>query len=94
MTRERIASLPADDWRRRSSAFTEPNLSRNLAIVDGLREIAKDTGAATVGEVAIAWTLQNPAVTAAIVGARNAEQVDGWIGAATLKVDPSNYAVV
>jgi aryl-alcohol dehydrogenase-like predicted oxidoreductase len=86
MTRERIASLPADDWRRRSPAFNEPNLSRNLAIVEELRELGSP------GEVAIAWTLKNPAVTAAIVGARNAEQVDGWIGAATL--DLSNVAVV
>jgi aryl-alcohol dehydrogenase-like predicted oxidoreductase len=86
MTRERIANLPADDWRRRSPAFSEPNLSRNLAIVEELRELGSP------GEVAIAWTLKNPAVTAAIVGARNAEQVDGWIGAASL--DLSNVAVV
>jgi aryl-alcohol dehydrogenase-like predicted oxidoreductase len=93
MTRERIASLPADDWRRRSSAFNEPKLSENLLLVDSLREIAKEAGAPTTGEVAIAWVLQNPAVTGAIVGARNAEQVDGWIGAATLEVDLSNVAV-
>ncbi len=93
MTRERIAGLPPDDWRRRSSAFNEPKLSNNLLLVDSLREIAKEAGAPTVGEVAIAWVLQNPAVTGAIVGARSAEQVDGWIGAATLKVDLSNVAV-
>ncbi len=93
MTRERIAGLPPDDWRRRSSAFNEPKLSDNLLLVDSLREIAKEAGAPTVGEVAIAWALQNPAVTGAIVGARSAEQVDGWIGAATLKVDLSNVAV-
>lgn len=86
MTRERIANLPPDDWRRRSSAFNEPNLTRNLAIVDELRETAKREGARTPGEVAVAWTLQNPAVTGAIVGARNAEQVDGWIGAASVPV--------
>jgi aryl-alcohol dehydrogenase-like predicted oxidoreductase len=88
MTRERIASLPADDWRRRSSAFSEPNLSRNLAIVDELRELGSP------GEVAIAWTLKHPAVTAAIVGARNAEQVDGWIGAATLQLSDAELAEI
>lgn len=93
MTRERIAGFPPDDWRRRSSAFNEPKLSDNLLLVDSLREIAKEAGASSVGEVAIAWVLRNPAVTGAIVGARNAEQVDGWIGAATRKVDLSNVAV-
>jgi aryl-alcohol dehydrogenase-like predicted oxidoreductase len=88
MTRERIANLPADDWRRRSSAFSEPNLSRNLAIVDELRELGSP------GEVAIAWTLKHPAVTAAIVGARNAEQVDGWIGAATLQLSDAEMAEI
>jgi aryl-alcohol dehydrogenase-like predicted oxidoreductase len=86
MTRERIANLPPDDWRRRSSAFNEPNLTRNLGVVDELRELAKREGARTPGEVAVAWTLQNPAVTAAIVGARSPEQVDGWIGAAAVPV--------
>jgi aryl-alcohol dehydrogenase-like predicted oxidoreductase len=86
MTRDRIANLPADDWRRRSSAFNEPNLTRNLGLVDELRATAKREGAHTPGEVAVAWTLQNPAVTAAIVGARSPEQVDGWIGAAAVPV--------
>jgi aryl-alcohol dehydrogenase-like predicted oxidoreductase len=86
MTRERIASLPADDWRRRSSEYNEPKLSRNLAIVDELRDIGPP------GEVAIAWTLKHPAVTAAIVGARNADQVDGWIGAATLQLSDAEVA--
>jgi len=86
MTRDRIANLPADDWRRRSSAFAEPNLTRNLELVDELRDVAKREGARTPGEVAVAWTLQNPAVTAAIVGARSPEQVDGWIGAAAVPV--------
>jgi aryl-alcohol dehydrogenase-like predicted oxidoreductase len=86
MTRERIANLPADDWRRRSSEYKEPKLTQNLALVDSLRETAKEEGARTPGEVAVAWTLQNPAVTAAIVGARSPEQVDGWIGAAAVPV--------
>jgi len=76
MTRERIASLPSDDWRRNSAYFQEPALSQNLALVEKLKSIGKNHGR-SAGEVAIAWTLRNPAVTAAIVGGRNAGQVDG-----------------
>jgi aryl-alcohol dehydrogenase-like predicted oxidoreductase len=83
MTRERIANLPKDDWRRAHSAFNEPNLSRNLALVDLLRQIAGRHGR-SAGEVAVAWTLQNPAVTGAIVGARNAKQAEGVMRAADL----------
>jgi aryl-alcohol dehydrogenase-like predicted oxidoreductase len=80
MTRERVATLPPDDWRRRSSNFQEPNLSRNLALVEQLREIG-DRHGRSAAEVAIAWTLRRPAVTGAIVGARSPEQVEGFIGA-------------
>jgi aryl-alcohol dehydrogenase-like predicted oxidoreductase len=76
MTRERAAELPADDWRGRNPDFTEPNLSHNLALVERLRAVANRHNRA-VGEVAIAWTLGNPAVTGAIVGARNARQAEG-----------------
>ena len=76
MTRDRAARLPQDDWRKSHPDFTEPNLSRNLDLVDRLREIAKRNNR-SVGEVAIAWTLHNPAVTGAIVGARNARQAEG-----------------
>jgi aryl-alcohol dehydrogenase-like predicted oxidoreductase len=76
MTRERAAELPADDWRGRNPDFTEPNLSQNLALVERLRAIANRHNR-SVGEVAIAWTLGNPAVTGAIVGARNARQAEG-----------------
>ncbi|HLH60293.1 MAG TPA: aldo/keto reductase [Ktedonobacteraceae bacterium] len=85
MTRERINKLPEDDWRKRDPEFREPRLSRNLALVEKLSEIAYLHGR-TAGEVAIAWTLANPAVTAAIVGARNPEQVDGIIGAAEFRL--------
>jgi len=74
MTRERATKLPKDDWRRTHPDFTEPNLSRNLALVEHLQEVARRHNRST-GEVAIAWTLHNPAVTGAIVGARNARQV-------------------
>jgi aryl-alcohol dehydrogenase-like predicted oxidoreductase len=74
MTRERIAGLDADDWRRRSADFKEPQLSRNLRLVSLLSVIAKRHRCAP-GEVAIAWVLRDPAITAAIVGARGPEQV-------------------
>jgi aryl-alcohol dehydrogenase-like predicted oxidoreductase len=83
MTRERAARLPADDWRRNHPDFTEPDLSRNLALVERLRQLATRHDR-SVGEVAIAWTLHNPAVTAAIVGARSARQVDGVMRAGDL----------
>jgi aryl-alcohol dehydrogenase-like predicted oxidoreductase len=85
MTKERVATLPEEDVRRRMPAFQEPNLSRNLALVEKLREIGKRHGR-TPGEVAIAWTLRRPEVTAAIVGLRNADQLSGVIGAAEFRL--------
>jgi aryl-alcohol dehydrogenase-like predicted oxidoreductase len=85
MTRERAARLPKDDWRRRHPDFTEPNLSHNLALVERMREIAR-TRNHSVGEVAIAWTLRHPAVTGAIVGARNARQAEGVMRAGELRL--------
>jgi aryl-alcohol dehydrogenase-like predicted oxidoreductase len=81
----RIDSLAEDDWRRRSADFKPPRLKRNIALRDALRPIAQRHGT-TVSAVAIAWTLAWPGVTGAIVGARSPEQVDGWIGAATLEL--------
>ncbi len=68
MTRQRVAALPSDDWRRNNRDFQEPLLSRNLKLVELLREIGSRHGRAP-GEVAVAWVLGNPAVTGAIVGA-------------------------
>jgi aryl-alcohol dehydrogenase-like predicted oxidoreductase len=85
MTKERVAQFPPDDWRRNNARFQEPQLSRNLKLVELLREIGSAHGRSP-GEVAIAWTLRQPAVTAAIVGARNATQIDGIIGAATFRL--------
>jgi aryl-alcohol dehydrogenase-like predicted oxidoreductase len=76
MTRERAARLPGDDWRKGHPDFTEPNLTHNLALVERTRAIANRDNR-SVGEVAIAWTLGHPAVTGAIVGARNARQAEG-----------------
>jgi aryl-alcohol dehydrogenase-like predicted oxidoreductase len=85
MTRERAQNLPEDDWRSRASAFQEPQLSRNLELVELLSEIGDRHGVSSA-EVAIAWTLSHPAVTGAIVGARRPDQVDGVVGAADLKL--------
>jgi aryl-alcohol dehydrogenase-like predicted oxidoreductase len=89
MTRERIAGLPEDDWRKHSPNFREPLLSRNLRLVETLRAIGKRHNA-TPGEVAIAWTLRNPAVTGAIIGVRSAQQASGIAGAAGLKLSPND----
>lgn len=85
MTRERISRLPKDDWRSSHPDFQEPQLSRNLALVEKLTEIANRHGR-TAGEIAIAWTLRHPAVTAAIVGARNARQANGVMRAGELRL--------
>ena len=85
MTAERIAQMPADDWRKRSPNFNEPKLSRNLKLVELLREIGNAHGVEP-GVIAISWTLRHPAITAAIVGARRPDQVDGVLPAATLRL--------
>jgi aryl-alcohol dehydrogenase-like predicted oxidoreductase len=85
MTRERAAALPDNDWRRRDPDFQEPRLSRHLQLVELLRSIGKPHGR-TPSEVAIAWTLRHPAVTAAIVGLRHSEQVSGIVGAAEFRL--------
>jgi aryl-alcohol dehydrogenase-like predicted oxidoreductase len=85
MTRERIANMPDDDWRKKSDDFNEPRLSHNLALVEKLRELALLYNR-TPAEAAIAWTLANPAVTGAIVGARHPEQVDTIVGAAEFRL--------
>lgn len=85
MTRERVAKLPENDWRKYNEEFQEPRLSRNLALADKLREIAILYNR-TPGEAAVAWTLANPAVTGAIVGARNPKQIDTLVGAAEFRL--------
>jgi aryl-alcohol dehydrogenase-like predicted oxidoreductase len=85
MTPERVQNLPSDDWRRNDPDFQEPRLSKNLKLVALLEEIGAEHGSSP-GEVAIAWTLRHPAVTAAIVGGRRPDQVDGIIGAAELRL--------
>ncbi len=93
MTRERVAALPKDDWRKRNEWFTEPHLSRNLYLVETLREIGARHGR-MAGEVAIAWTLRRPEVTGAIVGARRPEQLDSVIGAGAFRLTPEEIAEI
>jgi aryl-alcohol dehydrogenase-like predicted oxidoreductase len=87
MTRERIASLPSDDFRPRTASFQEPLLSRNLGLVEVLRRIGEHHSR-TPGEVAIAWTLRDPVVTGAIVGMRSAEQATQIVRSAEFRLSP------
>ena len=93
MTRERIAGLPEDDWRKHDPRFTEPQLSRHLALVERLEAVAQrhDT---TPGAVAVAWTLRNPVVDGAIVGFRRPDQVDPIVAAAGLELDALDIAMI
>jgi aryl-alcohol dehydrogenase-like predicted oxidoreductase len=90
MTRKRIANMPDDDWRKKGTEFQEPRLSRNLELANLLAEIGK-AYKVTAGVVAIAWTLHNPAVTAAIVGARHPSQVEETIAAAEFRLSEREY---
>ena len=93
MSRDRAAKLPTEDWRSKNPEFQEPKLSQNLALAERLRAVGERHGR-TAGEAAIAWTLRLPAVTAAIVGARNAGQVEGIIGGGDWKLAPGEIAEI
>jgi aryl-alcohol dehydrogenase-like predicted oxidoreductase len=93
MTRQRAAKLSTEDWRSQSPDFIEPKLSQNLALVEILGELGKRHGR-SAGEVAIAWTLRNPAVTAAIVGARNARQADGVMRSGEFRLSDKEVAEI
>jgi aryl-alcohol dehydrogenase-like predicted oxidoreductase len=93
MTRERAAALPSDDFRSKSPDFREPRLSKNIELVERLRKVGARHGR-NPGEVAIAWVLSNPAVTGAIVGARNAKQAEGVMRAGELKLSPVEIAEI
>ncbi|MBI5670490.1 MAG: aldo/keto reductase [Chloroflexi bacterium] len=93
MTKERVASMASDDWRRRDENFQEPRLSRNLKLAEVMGEIARRHGR-TTAEVAIAWTLRHPAVTGAIVGARRPDQVDDFIHAADFSLTEGDLAQI
>jgi len=93
MTPERIAALPADDWRRNNIEFQEPRLSSNLRLVELLRAIGNGHGV-TPGVVAVAWTLHNPAITAAIVGGRSPRQVEETSAALSFRLTDGEYAKI
>jgi aryl-alcohol dehydrogenase-like predicted oxidoreductase len=93
MTKERIAQMPQDDFRRNTKQFQEPLISRNLELVELLRSIGQ-RHRVEPGVVAIAWTLHNPAITAAIVGGRSARQVKGVLPAATFRLTETEFAEI
>ena len=89
---ERVESLPEDDWRKSDADFTE-NLTANLAVATAMAAVAERHGVSTAAAAA-AWTIAWPGVSGAIVGARSAAQVDGWLDAATLVYDDEDLASV
>jgi aryl-alcohol dehydrogenase-like predicted oxidoreductase len=93
MTRARIANLPNDDHRRKASDFSEPRLSRHLALAQFLRKLGTRYGC-SAGEVAIAWVLTNPAVTGAIVGTRSAAQIITMVSAANIRLAPEDVRLL
>jgi aryl-alcohol dehydrogenase-like predicted oxidoreductase len=93
MTRDRAANLPADDWRKRNAEFQEPKLTHNLQLVERLRKVGARRGL-TPGQVAIAWTLRDSVVTGAIVGARNAKQVEEMMAASDFRLSEVEKAEI
>lgn len=93
MSPERVQAMPDDDWRRKAVEFNEPRLSRNLRLVDLLREIGSAHGV-TPGVVAVAWTLNHPAITAAIVGGRSPKQVEEMAPALDFRMSESEFATI
>jgi len=93
MTKERVAAFPENDFRRNAKNYQEPLLSRNLAVADLLKTIGSRHGV-SAGVIAIAWTLHNPAITAAIVGGRNAKQVEGVFPATDFRLTEPEFAEI
>ena len=93
MTAERVAAMPANDWRASDPDFTEPQLSRHLATADRLAAVGKRYGV-SAGAVAVAWTLRNPAVDGAITGFRRPDQVDPIVAAAGLDLTDDDVAEI
>jgi aryl-alcohol dehydrogenase-like predicted oxidoreductase len=93
MTKQRVANFTSDDFRRNAKNYQEPLLSRNLAVADFLGKIGNKHNV-SAGVVAIAWTLHHPTITAAIVGGRNAKQVEGVIAAASFRLSEEEFAEI
>ena len=89
--RDRVANLEEGDWRHNSPVFNEPELTRNLELVERLRPVAEGLGV-PMAALAVAWVTAQEGVTAAIVGARRPQQVDGWLPAAELELDEATLA--
>jgi aryl-alcohol dehydrogenase-like predicted oxidoreductase len=93
MTKERVAAFPSDDFRRNAKSYQQPALDRNLKLADLLKQIGSRHGV-NAGVVATAWTLEQPAITAAIVGSRSAKQVEGTLAAASFKLNAAELAEI
>jgi aryl-alcohol dehydrogenase-like predicted oxidoreductase len=93
MTKERVAAFPSDDFRRNAKSYQQPALDRNLKLADLLKQIGSRHNV-NAGVVATAWTLEQPAITAAIVGSRSAKQVEGTLAAASFKLSPAELAEI
>jgi aryl-alcohol dehydrogenase-like predicted oxidoreductase len=93
MSKERVAAFPKDDFRRNAKNYQEPLLSRNLAVADFLKAVGERHGV-SAGVIAIAWTLHQPAITAAIVGGRNAKQVEGVLPAIDFRLTGEEVAEI
>jgi aryl-alcohol dehydrogenase-like predicted oxidoreductase len=93
MTRERVAKMPDNDFRKKAKQYQEPQLSKNLDLAKLMGEIGERHGV-SAGVVAIAWTLHNPAITAAIVGGRNVQQVQGILAAAEFRLSDAEYVEI
>ncbi len=92
--RERIASLSANDWRKEHNPhFQEPALSANLELVEALQPIARRSGR-TMAQLAIAWTLRRPEVTAAIVGVRRPSHIEETAGAGDWNLSAEDVAEI
>jgi len=90
---KRVGKMAFEDWRRTSANFVEPALSRNIALRDALKPIARRHHT-TISAVAVAWTLAWPGVSGAIVGARRPEQVDGWLPGGSLRLTDEDVAQI
>jgi len=85
--------LDEDDWRAGSDLFQGENFRRNLEAVSELEKVAEERGG-TVAQLAIAWTLANPNVDVAIVGARRPDHIEGTAPAAELDLSDDDLSVI
>jgi aryl-alcohol dehydrogenase-like predicted oxidoreductase len=93
MSAERIAAMPDDDWRKHDERFNEPQLAHNLALVERLREVGERHGT-TPGAIAVAWTLNHPAVHGAVVGLRRPEQAEELALAGNVSLSDEDLATI